>query len=157
MRRSIWKVCAMPWGPVSCFHKSMQSGNGSAHTDRRVDGSQGLHGSQRITADISQHREIHLFQNIENTAVRAAGTHHGRSGRNDFIKRRSRLYVPAHTRVSHSQSVVETGERVLPAQKKYEKNPGKYIMMPANAKKRHPEVEARPPPPQAALQQPQTP
>lgn len=47
------------------------------------------------------------------------------------------------TRVSHSQSVVETGERVLPAQKKYEKNPGKYIMMPANAKKRHPEVEAR--------------
>ena len=47
------------------------------------------------------------------------------------------------TRVSHSQSVVETGERVLPAQKKYEKNQGKYIMMPANAKKRHPEVEAR--------------
>ena len=47
------------------------------------------------------------------------------------------------TRVSHSQSVVETGERMLPAQKKYEKNPGKYIMMPANAKKRHPEVEAR--------------
>ncbi len=47
------------------------------------------------------------------------------------------------TRVSHSQSVVETGERILPEQKKYEKNPGKYIMMPANAKKRHPEVEAR--------------
>ncbi len=47
------------------------------------------------------------------------------------------------TRVSHSQSVVETGERVVPEQKKYEKNPGKYIMMPANAKKRHPDVEAR--------------
>ena len=47
------------------------------------------------------------------------------------------------TRVSHSQSVFETGERVLPARKKYEKNPGKFIMMPANAKKRHPEVEAR--------------
>lgn len=47
------------------------------------------------------------------------------------------------TRVSHSQSVVETGERELPEQKKYEKNPGKYIMMPGNAKKRHPEVEAR--------------
>ncbi len=47
------------------------------------------------------------------------------------------------TRVSHSQSVVETGERVLPEQKKYEKNPAKYIMMPANAKNRHPEVEAR--------------
>ncbi len=47
------------------------------------------------------------------------------------------------TRVSHSQSVVETWERVLPEQKKYEKNPAKYIMMPANAKNRHPEVEAR--------------
>ena len=47
------------------------------------------------------------------------------------------------TRVSHSQSVVETGERELPAQKAYEKNPAKYIMMPANAKRRHPEVEAR--------------
>ncbi len=47
------------------------------------------------------------------------------------------------TRVSHSQSVVETGERVLPEQKKYEKNPQKYIMMPGNAKKRHPEIEER--------------
>ena len=47
------------------------------------------------------------------------------------------------TRISHSQSVVETGERVEPEQKKYEKNPAKYIMMPVNAKKRHPEVEAR--------------
>lgn len=47
------------------------------------------------------------------------------------------------TRVSHSQSVVETGERTLPEQKVYEKNAAKYIMMPANAKKRHPEVEAR--------------
>lgn len=47
------------------------------------------------------------------------------------------------TRVSHSQSVVETGERVLPEQKKYEKNPAKYIMMPANAKNRHPVVEER--------------
>lgn len=47
------------------------------------------------------------------------------------------------TRVSHSQSVVEPGERVLPEQKNYEKNPVKYIMMPANAKKRHPAVEER--------------
>lgn len=47
------------------------------------------------------------------------------------------------TRVSHSQSVVETGERILPEQKKYEKNPAKYIMMPANAKRRHPVVEER--------------
>ncbi|MDE6604168.1 MAG: indolepyruvate ferredoxin oxidoreductase subunit alpha [Lachnospiraceae bacterium] len=47
------------------------------------------------------------------------------------------------TRVSHSQSVVETGERAVPEQKAYEKNPAKYIMMPANAKKRHPAVEER--------------
>ena len=46
------------------------------------------------------------------------------------------------TRVSHSQSVVEPGERIE-AIKEYVKNPAKYIMMPGNAKKRHPVVEAR--------------
>lgn len=46
------------------------------------------------------------------------------------------------TRVSHSQSVVETGERVE-CRKEYEKTPQKYIMMPGNAKRRHPVVEAR--------------
>lgn len=47
------------------------------------------------------------------------------------------------TRVAHSQSIVEPSERVEPAQKTYEKNPPKYIMMPGFAKKRHPVVEAR--------------
>lgn len=47
------------------------------------------------------------------------------------------------TRVSHSQSVVETGERVEPDVKAYEKNAAKYIMMPGNAKRRHPVVEER--------------
>ncbi|MBR3837323.1 MAG: indolepyruvate ferredoxin oxidoreductase subunit alpha [Clostridia bacterium] len=46
------------------------------------------------------------------------------------------------TRVAHSQSVVEEGERVE-VQKPYEKNPQKYIMMPGNAKRRHPVVEER--------------
>ena len=46
------------------------------------------------------------------------------------------------TRVSHSQSVVETGERVE-ALKEYVKDIPKYVMMPGNAKKRHPVVEAR--------------
>ncbi len=46
------------------------------------------------------------------------------------------------TRVSHSQSVVETGERVE-VQKPYAKTPQKYIMMPGNAKLRHPVVEQR--------------
>lgn len=53
------------------------------------------------------------------------------------------VLVKMCTRVSHSQSVVETGERVVPGQKKYEKNPAKYIMMPAYAKKKHPMVEER--------------
>ena len=47
------------------------------------------------------------------------------------------------TRVAHSQSIVEPSDRVEPAQKTYEKNPPKYIMMPGFAKKRHPIVEAR--------------
>ena len=46
------------------------------------------------------------------------------------------------TRIAHSQSVVETGERAE-ISKTYEKNPQKYIMMPGNAKRRHPFVEER--------------
>ena len=46
------------------------------------------------------------------------------------------------TRIAHSQSVVETADRVE-ASKTYEKNPQKYIMMPGNAKRRHPVVEER--------------
>ena len=46
------------------------------------------------------------------------------------------------TRVAHSQSVVEPGPRSVP-DKPYEKNIGKYVMMPGNAKKRHPIVEER--------------
>ncbi len=46
------------------------------------------------------------------------------------------------TRVSHSQSVVETGNRVETL-KEYVKDIPKYVMMPGNAKKRHPVVEAR--------------
>ena len=47
------------------------------------------------------------------------------------------------TRIAHSQSVVETGERVEKEQKPYEKNPQKYLMTPANAIRRHPIVEER--------------
>ena len=46
------------------------------------------------------------------------------------------------TRVAHSQSVVETGERTVPV-KEYQKDIAKYVMMPGNAKKRHPFVEER--------------
>ena len=46
------------------------------------------------------------------------------------------------TRVAHAQSVVEPGARTQ-VSKTYEKNPQKYIMMPGNAKRRHPIVEER--------------
>ena len=46
------------------------------------------------------------------------------------------------TRVSHCQSVVETGERTVPV-KEYKKDPKKYVMMPGYAKLRHPVVEER--------------
>lgn len=47
------------------------------------------------------------------------------------------------TRVAHSQSSVELFDRVEPEQKEFVKNPQKYVMVPANAKVRHPFVEER--------------
>ena len=47
------------------------------------------------------------------------------------------------TRVAHSQSIVETGERQERELKPYEKNPQKYVMMPGNAIGRHVFVEER--------------
>ncbi len=47
------------------------------------------------------------------------------------------------TRIAHSQSIVETGDKEPAVLKDYEKNPAKYIMMPGNAIKRHPIVEER--------------
>ena len=52
------------------------------------------------------------------------------------------VLVKMCTRVSHSQSVVETGERTERL-KEYQKDIAKYVMMPGNARKRHPVVEAR--------------
>ncbi len=47
------------------------------------------------------------------------------------------------TRIAHSQSIVEIGEREEVAMKEYKKQPEKYIMMPAYAKRKHPVVEER--------------
>ncbi len=52
------------------------------------------------------------------------------------------VFIKMCTRVAHSQSVIETSDRVETS-KTYEKNGAKYIMMPGNAKRRHPIVEAR--------------
>ena len=47
------------------------------------------------------------------------------------------------TRISHSQSIVELGQRVEPARRPYEKDIAKYVMVPGNARPRHPIVEER--------------
>ena len=47
------------------------------------------------------------------------------------------------TRIAHSQSIVELGEREMRVRPPYARNGEKYIMMPGNAKKRHPIVEKR--------------
>ncbi|MBO5462752.1 MAG: indolepyruvate ferredoxin oxidoreductase subunit alpha [Clostridia bacterium] len=47
------------------------------------------------------------------------------------------------TRVSHSRSLAEVGERVDNGLKTYEKNAQKYVMVPANAKVKHVVVEKR--------------
>ena len=46
-------------------------------------------------------------------------------------------------RIAHTQSLVETSDRLENTDKPYEKTPSKYIMMPGYAKKRHPVVEER--------------
>ncbi|MBE6970234.1 MAG: indolepyruvate ferredoxin oxidoreductase subunit alpha [Ruminococcaceae bacterium] len=53
------------------------------------------------------------------------------------------VFIKMCTRVAHSQSVVETGERVEVELKPYVKNIAKHVMTPANARHRHPYVEAR--------------
>ena len=47
------------------------------------------------------------------------------------------------TRVSHARSLVELDDRVQPALRDYEKDPGKRVMMPGNAIRRHPVIEER--------------
>lgn len=47
------------------------------------------------------------------------------------------------TRLAHSQGLVELCDRVEPADKPYEKNIRKHVMMPGNAKFRHVEIEKR--------------
>lgn len=53
------------------------------------------------------------------------------------------FFIRLSTRVSHSQSLVELCDRENVELKPYEKNISKYVMMPANAIKRHVVVEER--------------
>jgi len=53
------------------------------------------------------------------------------------------VFLRLTTRVAHSQGIVELGERENDELKPYEKNAQKYVMVPANAIKRHVVVEDR--------------
>ncbi|WMJ89572.1 indolepyruvate ferredoxin oxidoreductase subunit alpha [Anaerocolumna sp. MB42-C2] len=53
------------------------------------------------------------------------------------------VIVRSTTRLSHSQGMVELGNRLEPEDKPYERNTAKNVMMPGNAKNRHLVVEQR--------------
>lgn len=53
------------------------------------------------------------------------------------------VMIRLHTRVSHSRSIVELGEETPITLKPYEKDAAKYVMMPANAIRKHVVVEER--------------
>lgn len=53
------------------------------------------------------------------------------------------VIIRLSTRVSHSQSIVETKDRIELPLREYVKDPQKYVMMPGMAKKRHVIVEER--------------
>lgn len=54
------------------------------------------------------------------------------------------VFVRTTTRISHSKSVVELSEpHPAPVKPAIEKHPEKYVMVPANARRRHPLVEKR--------------
>lgn len=53
------------------------------------------------------------------------------------------VFIRLSTRVSHSQSMVELADPEEASLKPYEKNIGKFVMMPANAVRRHVVVEDR--------------
>lgn len=53
------------------------------------------------------------------------------------------VIVRTTTRLAHSQGTVTLEERIVPEDKTYERNPAKFVMMPANAIGRHVYVEKR--------------
>jgi indolepyruvate ferredoxin oxidoreductase alpha subunit len=53
------------------------------------------------------------------------------------------VFLRLTTRIAHARSLTCLEERVQTPEKEYEKNPKKYVMMPANAIGRHVSVEAR--------------
>ncbi|AVX19505.1 indolepyruvate ferredoxin oxidoreductase alpha subunit [Carboxydocella sporoproducens DSM 16521] len=53
------------------------------------------------------------------------------------------VMLRTHTRIAHSQTLVELGEPLVMEVKPYQKNPQKYVMIPAYGRQRHLVVEER--------------
>jgi indolepyruvate ferredoxin oxidoreductase alpha subunit len=55
------------------------------------------------------------------------------------------VFLRVTTRICHSSAPVELGEQSLvePTREKFPRNPTKYVMVPANARRRHPVIEER--------------
>jgi indolepyruvate ferredoxin oxidoreductase alpha subunit len=55
------------------------------------------------------------------------------------------VFLRLTTRICHSSTVVELGEqqKVPPTREKFPRNPAKYVMVPGNARKKHPVIEER--------------
>ncbi len=55
------------------------------------------------------------------------------------------VFLRLTTRICHSSTPVELGEqvRVAPTRDKFPRNPAKYVMVPGNARKKHPVIEER--------------
>jgi indolepyruvate ferredoxin oxidoreductase alpha subunit len=55
------------------------------------------------------------------------------------------VFLRLTTRICHSSTVVELGEQkqVAPTRDKFPRNPAKYVMVPGNARKKHPVIEER--------------
>ena len=55
------------------------------------------------------------------------------------------VFVRVTTRICHSSAPVELGEQnpAAPTREKFPRNPAKYVMVPANARGRHPVIEER--------------
>jgi len=69
----------------------------------------------------------------------------------DFVKAAYRLseefstpvMLRTTTRISHSKGIVELGEPEDPAEASLERHPAEWVMLPANARRRHPVIEDR--------------
>ena len=66
--------------------EAVQAGDGRAHTDGRVDRLQRRGRAQRVAADVAEDGQLVLFERVEQTSVRTARAHDGRTRRDRLIE-----------------------------------------------------------------------